>query len=193
MKKNVVLISLMFGLIVFVSVIIILFLVVLFPLKYKPVIEKYSQIYNLKPEVVCAVINVESGFNKNATSKVGAIGLMQIMPETGREIAEKLKIENYTKELLYSPEINIRFGCFYLNYLLNMFDGNLTNAVAAYNAGFNKVMAWLESEQYSKNGVVVEPPISETKHYIRKFENNLSVYENRLWFLIWILRETYKN
>ena len=180
MKKNVILVSIMFGLIVVVSIFIILFLVVFFPIKYKPTIEKYAQIYNLKPEVVCAVINIESGFDKNATSKVGAIGLMQIMPETGREIAEKLKIENYTKELLYSPETNIRFGCFYLSYLVNMFDGNLTNAIAAYNAGFNKVRVWLESEQYSRNGVVVDPPIYETKQYVRKFENNISVYKNRL-------------
>ena len=61
-----------------------------------------------------------------------------------------------------------------------MFDGNLTNAIAAYNAGFNKVRVWLESEQYSKNGVVVDPPINETKQYVRKFENNISVYKNRL-------------
>ena len=87
MKKNIILISAMFILIVVVSVMIILFLVVLFPIKYKPTIEKYAQIYNLKPEVVCAVINIESGFDKNATSKVGAIGLMQIMPDTAEEIA----------------------------------------------------------------------------------------------------------
>lgn len=180
MKKNVILISAMFILIVVVSVMIILFLVVLFPIKYKPTIEKYAQIYNIKPEVVCAVINIESGFDKNATSKVGAIGLMQIMPDTAEEIAEKLGVKNYSKELLYAPETNIRFGCFYLNYLCNMFNGNLTNAVAAYNAGFNKVKGWLQSDEYSNNGVVTNPPITETKHYIRKFENNLSVYETRL-------------
>lgn len=180
MKRNVILISIMFGLIVVVSTMIILFLVVLFPIKYKSTIEKYAQIYDLKPEVVCALINVESGFDKNATSSVGAIGLMQIMPDTAKEIADKLGVQNYSNEMLYSPEINIRFGCFYLNYLCNMFNGNLTNAVASYNAGFNKVKEWLNCEQYSTNGQISNPPITETKQYIRKFENNLSVYKSRL-------------
>lgn len=158
----------------------ILLLVVFYPIRYKDTINKYSQIYNLEPEVVCAVINVESGFDKNAVSKVGAVGLMQLMPDTATEIASKLGVKNFSIEMLYSPEINIRFGCYYLRYLLNMFDNNLTNALASYNAGFNKVTQWLSNESYSSDGTITNPPVRETKYYIRKIENNISVYSTRI-------------
>ncbi|HBP43898.1 MAG TPA: lytic transglycosylase, partial [Clostridiales bacterium] len=93
---------------------IIMYLVVLYPIRYKTTIKKYSKIYNIDPEIVCSVINIESGFDKNALSKVGARGLMQIMPSTAEEIADKLNIKDFTLDMLYSPEINIRMGCYYL-------------------------------------------------------------------------------
>lgn len=180
MKKNTLLISIMFLLVILGFIISILFLVVMYPIRYKDTIYKYASVYDIEPEVVCAIINIESGFNSNAVSKVGAIGLMQLMPDTASEIAQKLNIDNYTVEMLYSPEINIRFGCFYLRYLLNMYDGNMINAVSSYNAGFNKVNEWLKNDKYAKEGTIVNPPVSETKYYLRKFENNVSVYETRL-------------
>ncbi len=177
MKKKSVLIIVLYSLIIVVSIFVILFLVVLFPVRYKSTILKYSKVYNLNPEVVSAVINIESGFDKNAKSSVGAIGLMQLMPDTAIEIAEKLNVNDFTVNMLYSPEVNIRFGCYYLNYLCTMFDGNLTNALASYNAGFNKVKGWLENSDYSTNGVVVNPPILETRQYLDKFNYNLKVYK----------------
>lgn len=166
---------------VLVSIIIfvLIFWYVIYPVKHRTIIEKYSEIYNLEPELICAVINTESNFNKMAESKVGARGLMQLMPNTAEEIADKLMVKNYTAEMLYSPDINIRFGCYYLNYLLNMYNGNLVNTVAAYNAGFNKVNLWLTTEEYSLNGEVINPPISETRNYISKILTALKVYKVR--------------
>ncbi len=166
---------------VIISIIIfgLIFWYVLYPVKHRMIIEKYSEIYALPPELICSVINTESNFNKTAESKVGAKGLMQLMPNTAQEIANKLQVKNYTDEMLFSPDINIRFGCYYLSYLLNMYNGNLVNTVAAYNAGFNKVNLWLNSLEYSVNGEVINPPIAETKNYISKILTALKVYKVR--------------
>lgn len=162
---------------------VVVFFCVLYPLKHKNIILKYASIYKLEPCLVCAVVNTESGFKSNAVSSAGAVGLMQLMPETAQEIAEKLNVENYTPDLLFSPEVNIRFGCYYLNYLWNMFNGNLNNVVASYNAGFNKVNEWLKNEEYATNGEIKNPPIEETKNYLKKIKTNLKVYEHRIWML----------
>lgn len=180
MKKS----FIIWGIIGLISIIviisIILFLYVIYPVKHKDLINKYAKIYKLNSSLVCSVINVESNFNKDAVSKVGAVGLMQIMPETAREIAGKLGVDDYVDEMLFAPDINIRFGCYYLSYLSNMYNGNLVNVVAAYNAGFNNVNEWLKNENYSNNGTITNPPFEETKNYLKKINKNLSVYEKRI-------------
>lgn len=179
MKKNIILYSSLLGFIIIMFVAIMLYLVVLYPIRYKDTIRKYGEIYNIDPEIICSIINIESGFDKNAESSVGARGLMQIMPNTAYEIADKLNISDFTLDMLFSPEINIRMGCYYINYLASIYE-DLDNIVASYNAGFNKVNEWLKSEEYSSNGVVDKPPIKETKQYIKKFHKNLNVYKNRI-------------
>lgn len=178
MKKGIVIgiLSLVFVLLIG---LILIFMYVLYPVKHRSIIEKYSKIYNLNPQLICAVINTESGFNKNAVSQVGAKGLMQLMPDTAQEIALKLKLETYTEEMLFAPDINIRFGCYYLNYLMQMYDNNIVNVVAAYNAGFNNVNQWLKNEQFCSNGVIVDPPWQETQSYISKINFALKVYNVR--------------
>lgn len=110
---------------------------------------------------------------------------MQLMPETSKEIAQKLG-EKFSEEELFNPETNIKFGCYYLGYLLNKFSGDITNAVASYNAGFNRVISWLNNPQYSSNGKLTNIPVLETKNYVKKVNRNLCVYKTivKSWTIV---------
>lgn len=98
-------------------------------------IEDASSEFDLDPWLVASLIRVESGGNPTIVSHVGAIGLTQIMPRTGAEIAARLEIPDYTTETLNDPAINVRMGCAYLRELLDRFDGSEHAALAAYNWG----------------------------------------------------------
>ena len=93
----------------------------------------------LAPAYVAAIIRNESSFQPRAESAVGARGLMQLMPDTAEWIAHKLGVEGYAFERMYDPASNIRFGCWYLNYLSKMFLGNPVCVTAAYHAGQGQV------------------------------------------------------
>jgi len=109
---------------------------VMYPLEYKDYIVKYSKEYNIDPAFVSAVIYSESHFNKDAISRVGARGLMQIMPETGRGIAGALGEDgDYTVSRLDNPEKNIQYGIWYLADLLKDWNGDEAAALAGYNGG----------------------------------------------------------
>ena len=148
-----------------------------YPLKYSDYVKKYAENYKIDKYLVYSIIKAESEFKFNARSEKGAVGLMQIMPSTGKEIAQKLGIENFSEEVLLNPEININIGCYYLSYLLNKYDGNIKTAVAAYNAGYGNVDNWLAVEQIDfLSGQ--EIPFGETKKYLLKVEKNLDNYFN---------------
>ena len=115
-------------------------------------IDKYSEAHNLDADFVKAVVQQESGFNPNATSKCGAMGLMQLMPAT----AKSLGVTN-----AFNPEQNINGGVKYLKTLLDRFNGNKILALAAYNAGPNAVD--------KHNGI---PPYKETQNYVRNILRN---------------------
>lgn len=132
--------------------------------------------------LVAAIIHCESSNRKNVVSPVGARGLMQIMPDTGAWIADKLEVKDYTDEKLFDPETNIRFGCWYVNYLMDKFNGNRVNVLAAYNAGPGNVSEWLKNEEYSSNGELVKIPFPETSQYVQKvqrvYEKYAQLYKN---------------
>lgn len=98
-------------------------------------IEDASSEFDLDPWLVASLIRVESAGNPTIVSRVGAIGLTQIMPLTGIEIAKRLEIPNYTTAMLNDPATNVRMGCAYLRELLDRFDGSEHAALAAYNWG----------------------------------------------------------
>lgn len=150
----------------------------IYPKDYKLTVKKYAKMYDVPDEIVFSVIKAESNYDENAVSAKGAVGLMQIRESTGKWAAEKLEREEFSKELLYDPVINIEIGCFYLSYLLDLYGGDIKNALAAYNAGPTNVDKWLKDKNYSKNGKNLDHiPYSETEEYVKKVMRNIKIYD----------------
>jgi hypothetical protein len=126
--------------------------------EYEPLINQYAQEYRVDVALVKAVIHAESGYNPNAVSRVGAKGLMQLMPQTAKD----LKVANS-----FDPQDNIRGGVRYLRFLLDTFHGDTSLALAAYNAGMNKVARY--------GGI---PPYAETRNYVAKVLDYRNTYQN---------------
>ncbi|KNF09475.1 lytic transglycosylase catalytic [Gottschalkia purinilytica] len=154
---------------------------IIYPLKYEEYIIKYSKKYDLDPWLVAAMIKVESKFDNEAKSRKDARGLMQIIPKTGQWASEQIELENYSDELLYNPEVNIRIGCWYLNKLRSQFEYNMNLVIASYNAGSGNVSKWLKDNRYSDDGVNLKNiPFKETRLYVEKvlkhYENYKKIY-----------------
>lgn len=157
-----------------------IFYKVRYPLKYNEYIAKYSNEYSLSPMLVASLINEESSFKSNAVSKMNAIGLMQISPSTGKYIAEKLGDQNFDTSDLFDPETNIKYGCYYLNYLRNKFE-DVTVYLSAYNAGETTVSLWLNNKEVSMNGQTLDRiPYNATKIYTERIINGMRHYKGRL-------------
>ena len=149
-----------------------------YPTEYEDIVLKYSDMYGVDQYLVYSIIRSESNYTENAVSNKGAIGLMQIMPDTGSWVAEKLKIENFTSEDLFDTEKNIMIGVWYFKYLLDKFDGEISLAVAAYNAGPTNVNKWLSQKEYSENGDKLNViPFEETRKYEEKVMNTYAMYK----------------
>jgi len=146
-----------------------------YPLAYEDLIARYSDDYGLDPHLVAAIINVESGFDPEAVSRVGAQGLMQIMPETGEWIAGKLSVESPPN--LFDPETNISMGAWYLGFLEERFGHDRDLVLAAYNAGHGRVAEWLEDPQYSDGAVLTSIPYEETEDYVKKVNHAYEKYK----------------
>ncbi len=148
-----------------------------YPLEYEDLIRQSAAQYGLDPARVAAVIYCESSFRPQVVSSAGAVGLMQIMPETGEWIAQKLD-EPYDPRNLLDPATNIRYGCWYLNYLEQRFDGDLTKVTAAYHAGGGQVDRWLEDPANSPDGTTLENiPSQVTGAYVEKVAQVLEHYK----------------
>ena len=154
-----------------------------FKLDYTDLIRAYSAEYDLEPSLVAGVIYTESGFNPEAVSRVGARGLMQIMPDTGREIAAALG-EPFDEERLFDPDVSIRYGCYYLREQLDRFDQNVAVTLAAYNAGPHRASLWLSEYGLDSRGRIAYIPFGETSRYVDKVlqaqENYAALYRTEL-------------
>jgi soluble lytic murein transglycosylase len=146
----------------------------LFSKKYKNYVVKYSDEFGLDKALVYAVIKVESDFKKDAVSKSGALGLMQILPNTAKWIAKELG-EEYLKDKMLEPETNILYGCFYLDYLFDRF-GDMEIVICAYNAGEGKVLDWIENGKLERNEIDYE----ETRNYLAKVEKYYRIYKSKI-------------
>ena len=122
----------------------------------------------------------ESSFRPAVESSVGARGLMQVMPDTAEWIAHKLRMDDYRLDQLYDPETNIRFGCWYLNYLSTLFNGDPLCVVCAYHAGQGEISSWLSNPAYSSDGLTLNQsslPEGPTKLYAGRVTRDYGIYK----------------
>ncbi len=148
------------------------------PTDYQEIISRYSEEYNVPKDIIFAVIKVESGFDPEAESSAGAIGLMQMIPSTFEWLTgEEHLDENLPTRKLRDPEVSIRYGTYYLAYLYRCFDYNWNTVFAAYNAGEGNVRKWLKNSEYSDgNGNLVHIPFTETRSYVSKVKKARNMY-----------------
>lgn len=154
-----------------------------YPLQYTDIVAKEAAANHLDPAFVYSVIKTESNFNPNALSHAGAIGLMQLTPDTFEWVQTKLKSDTkFTNADLYTPEINIRYGCKLLSMLLNEYTQEGT-ALSAYNAGRSKVNSWLKNQDISKDGATLDIiPYEETRNYVDAVLENYNNYKKLYQF-----------
>jgi soluble lytic murein transglycosylase len=138
-----------------------------YPMKLVETIKEKAVAGSADPFLVAAVMREESHFNHRAVSPVGALGLMQIMPSTGSQIAKDLG-EGFTKGRLLEPETSMRYGGWYLGQILRRFDGDAVLAVAGYNAGPNAAARWAVSLPYDTDEFVESIPYEETRGYVKR-------------------------
>lgn len=149
----------------------------LYPLHYETLVEKYAKEYEVDSALIYAMILEESTYRTDAISWAGAIGLMQIMPATGKEIAQKLKMSRFRSSMLKIPEINIRLGTKYIDELNDMFDSNAMLVSGAYNGGPGRMKRWLEAKNIKDLDEFVEKiTIRETRLHIKKVINSMDNY-----------------
>jgi soluble lytic murein transglycosylase len=148
----------------------------LFPKPFWPDLKKFSSNNALDPYMVASLIRQESAFNPNAVSRVNALGLMQIMPKTGKQLAKQEKIHRFAPPQLFTPSTNLQLGTRYFRSMVDKF-GGFEYALAAYNAGSNRVDDWLKLGKYRDPQEFVESiPFTETREYVQAILRNESVY-----------------
>ena len=145
--------------------------------RYREQIVREAQQYGLRPAFVAAIILNESSYDPSAVSSVGARGLMQLLPDTGRWVAGKLGIRDYTDDLLFDAETNLRLGVWYLDFLSDRYGGDPVLVACAYHAGHGNVDTWLT--RYSRDGRTLsleEIPMENTRSYARKVVDSYAIY-----------------
>ena len=149
-----------------------------FPLYFADLVEQTAISYHLDPFLVWSIMREESHFNPYAESRAGARGLMQIIFSTGEWIAQKLNHKEFNYDLLFTPEINISFGCWYMQYLQERFNKNNFLIISGYNAGPGITDQWIETFDISDIDVFVENiPYQETTEHIKKVIRSYLIYQ----------------
>jgi len=147
----------------------------LYPKKYSKIINKYSYEYVVDPDLIYAIVKVESNFDEKAESTSGAIGLMQIMETTANEVAERIDLKKHD---LYNSEHNIEIGIAYFSVLIEKYN-NINLAIVAYNAGMGNVDMWIQEGKIKKDGTDVENvPFKESNNYVRKVLKTYEIYKD---------------
>lgn len=170
------------GLIVFVFLVMFKdkILKIIYPKTYKEVVQIYQEKYNIDENLIFALIKAESNFDNKAVSNRSAIGVMQLMEDTAKEVAIKNKIDidyNNMKQELLNVDININIGTKYMTILLDKYESTEV-ALAAYNAGIGTVDNWIEKGVIKADGSDIENiPYKETNNYVRKILSNYKMYK----------------
>ncbi len=151
-----------------------------FPLGFHNEIQANAMLHDVAPAILFGIIRRESVFNENARSPAGALGLMQLMPKTARHVARLLNERWQGTASLYEPERNLKYGAYYYRYLLNQFDGQFAVALAAYNAGPNRVKEWLPDEAMPADIWIETIPFRETRNYVTSVLVYSMIYQQRV-------------
>jgi soluble lytic murein transglycosylase len=142
---------------------------VIFPLEYWDLLRQHASLRNLDPYLIAALVAQESTFQADVQSIANAWGLMQVVPGTGRRYATRLGITRFTTRRLTEPEVNVRIGTAYFSDLLRRYDGNSAAALAAYNAGENRVDRWrAERPGLEQDEFIDDIPFPETQNYVKR-------------------------
>lgn len=153
---------------------------IIYPKEYKEIVSIYTEKYNVEENLIYAVIKAESNFDNKAISNRNALGLMQIMEDTAKDIAKKYNIKidySNTKQEILNVKNNINIGTKYLSILLEKYR-NKEVALAAYNAGIGRVDEWIDNGIIKNDGSDIEKiPYKETNNYVRKILRNYKIYE----------------
>lgn len=147
-----------------------------YPMPYEEQIRTAAARQGLDPMLVAGLIRQESAFQPRSVSRAKAIGLMQVLPGTGKRLARQLRVP-YSRAKLFEPEYNLRLGTKYLADLIAMFGGEVEPALAAYDAGEDRIAGWQAERKYDEMAEFIESiPITETREYVQIVSRNASVY-----------------
>jgi soluble lytic murein transglycosylase len=148
-----------------------------YPLEHADAIRDGARRYHLDPALVAGVVYAESKFDEHAVSSQGAVGLMQILPETAAQIADESGGVTFTARDLEDPRVNVRYGCYYLRHALDAYDGDVRAAVASYNAGMGAVAGWRTAAAAEGHALRLRDiPFPETRAYVKKVLEARRVY-----------------
>ncbi|MBE3590029.1 MAG: lytic transglycosylase domain-containing protein [Firmicutes bacterium] len=148
-----------------------------YPFPYRGIIESAAREYGFDPLLLAALIRTESRFRPGAVSPPGARGLMQLMPDTARQLAEEAGYASFDDDMLFDPQTNVRLGTRYLAELRAAFGGNLPAALAAYNGGRRNVSAWLARGVWDGTFEHADRvPFSETRRFLERVRRAYRVY-----------------
>jgi soluble lytic murein transglycosylase len=151
---------------------------ILFPRLYWPDLQREAAANSLDPYLVASLIRQESEFNPGAVSHADAYGLMQLLPRVGRDEARAAHIQRFSVASLLAPSTNIQLGTHYFKEMVTQYNGQVEYALAAYNAGSNRVDEWLRDGHYSDVAEFVESiPFTETREYVQAIMRNAKVYQ----------------
>lgn len=147
-----------------------------YPVYYQELVIESAQQYEFDPLVLFALIRQESLYNASAISAADAIGLTQVIPSTGQYIASQLNWENFQSSDLLRPNVSIAFGGYYLNEQLNLFDGFVPAALAAYNGGPGNSLDWLALSGTDTDAFVTAITFDETRSYVQRIYSHYTIY-----------------
>lgn len=142
----------------------------IYPIYYKEEIVRNANLYRVDPLLIASIIRVESNYKPTAVSPKGAVGIMQLMPDTaewilGKENFGEISVDDVGRK----ADAGIRLGAWYIQELLRQFDGNLVVSLAAYNAGPGNVRSWLGNKQWDgREETIADIPFGETRHYVQR-------------------------
>jgi soluble lytic murein transglycosylase len=148
----------------------------LYPIHYKEAIAQVAERYHVDPYMVAAIVKTESGYDPEALSRAGAVGLMQLMPDTADWVTGLDSWKGNGTPVLTDPEDNLELGTCYLAFLLQRFGGDTRPALAAYNAGQGTVVAWVQAAGGSESFDLSDIRFPETRNFVQRVEHYRALY-----------------